>query len=75
MLAPSIANPENAWSTALLRQTAAAMPQGTPISIAMIIENSVRKNVGSARSSSACVTGRCRKIDWPRLPRASSPSQ
>ena len=75
MLAPSIAKPENTWSTGLPRHTAATMPQGTPITVAMTIENSVRKNVGSARSASACVTGRCRKIDWPRLPRASSPSQ
>ena len=75
MLAPSIANPEKAWSTQLLRQTAATMPQGTPISTARDIANSVRKNVGSARSRSACVTGRCRKIDCPRLPCASSRSQ
>ena len=75
MLAPSIAKPENTWSTARPRQTAEAMPQGTPISAAMAIEKSVRKSVGSARSRSACVTGRCRKIDWPRLPCASSFSQ
>ena len=31
-----------------------------------------RKKVGSARSASAWVTGRCRKIDWPRLPCATS---
>jgi hypothetical protein len=59
----------------LPRHTAATIPQGTPISVAMTIEKSVRKKVGSARSSNACVTGRCRKIDWPRLPWASSPSQ
>jgi hypothetical protein len=59
----------------LPRQTAAMMPQGTPISVAMTIEKRVRKKVGSARSSNACVTGRCKKIDWPRLPWTSSASQ
>jgi hypothetical protein len=33
MLAPSIANPENAWSIARPRQTAETMPQGTPIKV------------------------------------------
>jgi hypothetical protein len=75
MLAPSIANPENSWSIARPRQTAETMPQGTPISVAIAIEKRVRNSVGSARSHSACVTGRCRKIDWPRLPRASSFNQ
>lgn len=75
MLAPSIAMPVKSWSTTRPRNTAETMPQGTPISAAMATAISASSVVGSARSHSACVTGRCRKIEVPRLPCSTSRSQ
>jgi hypothetical protein len=75
MLAPSIATPVKNWSTMRPRNTADTMPQGSPINAAIATAISASSVVGSARSISACVTGRCRKIDWPRLPCSTSRSQ
>jgi hypothetical protein len=75
MLAPSIAMPVNSWSTTRPRNTADTMPHGTPMSAAMATAISASSVVGSERSHSACVTGRCRKIEVPRLPCSTSRSQ
>ncbi|MCY1250583.1 hypothetical protein D9M72_642360 [compost metagenome] len=50
------------------------MPIGSAMPLAIRIENSVRKKVGSARSASAEVTGWLRKIDWPRSPCSNCPT-
>ena len=74
MLAPSMARVLTHWSIQRPRQTAEAMPQGTPISMARLTEKIASQAVGSARSSNTCVTGICKKIDCPRLPLSTSPS-
>ena len=53
------------WSTRLPRFTADSTPIGTPISVASAAASTVSCSVSGARSASACVTLRPRKIDSP----------
>ena len=50
------------------RNTADTTPQGTPMQVAIKTAINASKVVGSARSHKAWVTGRCRKMESPRLP-------
>jgi hypothetical protein len=51
----------------------ATIPAGTPIATATRSAESVSTSVGSARSQSVVVTGRLRKYECPRSPRAMRP--
>ena len=70
MLAPASRAPLKTWSIALPRHTADDDAAGTPISAAIAIENSVEEEGRLGALGERLVTGRCRKIDWPRLPRS-----